>query len=52
MWYADDASVGGSLISLRSWWDTLIYLGPDFGYFPNASKTYLTVKQQLLWKAS
>ena len=33
MWYADDASVGGSLESLHSWWDSLICLGPDFGYF-------------------
>ena len=26
MWYADDASAGGSLQSLRSWWDHLICL--------------------------
>ena len=51
MWYADDASVGGSLQSLRCWWDHLICLGPDFGYFPNAIKTCLIVKPQHLRKA-
>ena len=41
MWYADDTSAGGSLQSLCSWWDHLICLGPDFGYFPKAVKTCL-----------
>ena len=44
MWYADDTSAGGSLQSLHCWWDHLICLGPDFGYFPNAIKTRLIVK--------
>ena len=47
MWYADDDSVGGSLESLRSWWDSLI----NFGYFPNSSKTCLIMKPQHLRKA-
>jgi len=51
MWYADDPSAGGSLESLRSWWDHLQYLGPDFGYFPNAVKICLIVKPQHLRKA-
>jgi len=33
MQYADDASAGGSLQSLRSWWDHIQCLGPDFRYF-------------------
>jgi len=36
MWYADNASTGGSLQGLRSWWDRSICLGPNFGYFPSA----------------
>ena len=51
MWYADDALAGGSLQNLRCWWDNLICLGPDFGYFPNAVKTCLIVKPQHLHKA-
>ena len=30
MWYADDALAGGSLQNLRSLWDCLICMGPDF----------------------
>ena len=51
MWYADDASAGGSLLNLRSWWDCVVRLGPEFGYNPNASKTCLIVKSQHLRKA-
>ena len=29
-----------------SWWDKLCKLGPGFGYFPNASKTWLVVKDR------
>ena len=31
---------------LRSWWDQLSSFGPAFGYFPNASKTWLVIKEQ------
>ena len=41
VWYADDAAAGGSLSSLRRWWDNLISLGPKYGYFPNATKSWL-----------
>ena len=51
IWYADDAAAGGSLQSLRSWWNHLTALGPDYGYFPNAVKTCLIVKPQHLRKA-
>ena len=49
--YADDASAAGGLSSIRSWWDTLSSLGPSFGYFANASKTWLITKDSLLVKA-
>ena len=47
-WYADDASAGGRLEGLRRWWDKLDTLGPKFGYFPNAGKTWLVVKPEHL----
>ena len=43
-WYADDATAAGTLLSLRSWWDELQSRGPAFGYFVNASKTWLITK--------
>ena len=45
VWFADDATAGGKLINLREWWDCLTNIGPDYGYFPNASKTWLIVKE-------
>ena len=45
-WYADDASAGGELQDLKSWWDRLSQLGPQYGYFPNPGKTWLIVKEQ------
>lgn len=47
-WYADDASAAGDIHSLRHWWDHLIQLGPDYGYYPNAPKTWLIVKEKIL----
>ena len=46
MWYADDASATGSLASLRSWWDELTSIGPGYGYFANAAKTWLVTKER------
>jgi len=33
------------------WWDQISSLGPPFGYFPTASKTWLVVKEQHLKSA-
>jgi len=41
IWYADDACASGSLQNLRQWWNDL---GPDYGYFINASKCWLLLK--------
>ena len=45
-WYAEGASAGGDVQDLKSWWDRLTQLGPQFGYFPNPAKTWLIVKEQ------
>ena len=50
IWYADDATASGNLSHLRTWWDTISTTGPDFGYYPNASKTWLIVKEGYLEK--
>ena len=46
VWHADDPTVCGRLSEARLWWDHLIHIGPDFGYFPNPSKTCVIVKEQ------
>ena len=48
MWYADDATGGGKLEQLRQWWDKLNECEPAFGYFQNAVKTWLIVKESQL----
>ena len=44
--YADDAAATGKLTMLKSWWDDLLQLGPAFGYFVNAKKSWLVTKQE------
>ena len=48
VWYADDTSAGGSLHHLHSWWNQLLRCGTEYGYFANAAKTWLIVKQEHL----
>ena len=48
LWSTDDASAGGHLTDLMTWWKKLNQLGPAFGYYPNASKTWLVVKEEHL----
>ena len=44
IFYADDGSGGGRLTELREWWDDLKRNGPLFGYYPEATKTWLIAK--------
>ena len=46
VWFADDATGAATCTGLREWWNKLTEYGPSFGYHPNASKTYLVVKQE------
>ena len=41
----------GILQSIRTWWDKLLQHGPAYGYFPNASKSWLIVKDAKLSEA-
>ena len=51
-WFADDAIAGGSLTHLRTWWDRVTEAGPNYGYYPNVSKTWLIVKEKCLEEAT
>ena len=50
VWF-DDASAAGKLAGLKSWWNNMTIIGPEYGYFPNSSKTWLIVKEKHLGKA-
>ncbi len=45
VWYADDATAVGKLVALRHWWDEIASIGPNYGYYANATKTWLVVKE-------
>ena len=47
-WFADDATAGGKLRSLRQWWDDLERVGPDYGYYVNSAQSWLIVKEEHL----
>ena len=49
--FADDFKVAGKLTSIRDYWGKLTVLGPKYGYFPKASKSYLIVKEDKLGEA-
>ena len=51
IWFADDAADGGPIRSIRKWWDKLVQYGPSFGYYPNANKTAVVVKESKLNEA-
>ena len=46
VWFADDATGAASCSELRSYWDSLLFHGADYGYNPNAAKTHLIVKEK------
>ena len=52
VWYVDDVSGAGKVHRLRDWWDQINTLGPKFGYFTNARKTWLVTKEDYLSAAS
>ena len=49
--FADDITAAGKLQALQKWWQLQTELGPLIGYHPNAIKTHLVVKPELLDKA-
>ena len=51
VWYANDASGAGGLSSIQSWLDKISDLGPAFGHYANACKTWLVAKESHLARA-
>lgn len=51
IFFADDGNAGGTWAQLRQYWSSLCKLGPQYGYFPNSTKTKLLVPEQSLQNA-
>ena len=45
VWYADDAAATGTVLNLKEWWDNINNFGPSYGYYANAKKSWLVVKE-------
>ena len=43
-WFADDSAAAGTINDIRKWWNCLNENGPTMGYYPNAGKTWLILK--------
>ena len=52
VWYADDASAAGKIDKLHEWWSQLSTQGLKYGYFANATKTWLVTKVKHLATAT
>ena len=46
VWLADDATGAGNLADLKKWWLALTELGNKYGYYVNASKSWIIVKNE------
>ena len=46
IFYADDGLGGGTLSTVKTWWDKVKLDGPGYGYLPNPKKSYLIVKPE------
>ena len=52
LWYVDDSSALGDIVSLMSWFERQLTVGPQFGYFPEPTKSYLVVSESSISRAS
>ena len=46
VWFTDDTTAAASCYDLRSWWEQLSAIEPQYSYHPNASKIFLVVKDE------
>ena len=49
--FADDVTASGNLEALRRWWDTLMQIVPNYGYYPQPTKSWLIVIENKLEEA-
>ena len=52
IWFVDDASGSAHIKPLREWWENLCNIGPLYGYYPYAGKTWLVVHEDQLEEAN
>ena len=50
--YADNLGGAGKLNQISTWWDNICKFGPLLGYYPEPTKSWLIVKEELFVDAS
>ena len=51
VWFADDATANGKIKKIREWWNLLNDISPGYGYYVNAQKSWLIVKDESFTEA-
>ena len=51
MEFADGVAATGNLEAVKRWWDTLMQIGPNYGYYRLLTKPWLIVNENKLEKA-
>jgi hypothetical protein len=51
-WYTDDASAGATFKRIRAMFLRLLRLGPDYGYYPELTKSMLVVSTENFARAN
>ena len=49
--FEDDVTVSGNVEAIRRWWDTLTQIDPNYGYYPQHTKSWLIIKENKLEEA-
>ena len=49
--FADDITAAGKIKDHKCYWDEITTKGPNYGYYPKASKSHLIVKEKYINKA-
>ena len=52
VWYADDASAYADLEALKDWLTRLLKEGPEYGYLPKPSKSYIVMNVRSVERAN
>ena len=50
--FADDITAAGKIEDLKCYWNEITKNGPNYGYYPKASKSHLIVKEEYINKAT
>ena len=45
--FADDLTAAGNIKQIKQYWELLLQVGPNYGYYPKLSKSHLIVNKNI-----